>query len=208
MNYIKVGIISISLSLFIFILSIGYSNFLIQVLENNQTMQDTEMLYSTQEKKTEQWQYLFYSLEQSLNALSMQIQQINLKREQIGKAQLIVDATYNILSPGANLCAGWVSMCYQAAGLGEIDGDANDMYWLYCHSSNREDIIPGMIIAVPSHSHSWAGQQWGHVGIIVEKDGQLYVRENVGYINEITLDEWITYYGTTYTPQWGFAADV
>lgn len=208
MNYIKVGTISILLSLVIFILSIEYSNFLVQVLENNQIMQGTEMLYSIQEKKAEQQQFLFYSLEQNLDALSIQIEQINLRRVQTGKARLIVDATYTIPSPGANLCAGWISTCYQAAGLGEVDGDANDMYWSYCHSSNREDIIPGMIIAVPSHSHSWAGQQWGHVGIIVEKDGQLYVRENVGYINEITLDEWINYYGTTYTPQWGFAANI
>ena len=65
-----------------------------------------------------------------------------------------------------------------------------------------------MIIAVPSHPHTKAGRRWGHVGIIVERDGQLYVRENVGYINERTLDDWISYYGVTYTPQWGFAADI
>ena len=82
------------------------------------------------------------------------------------------------------------------------------MYWNYCTSSNREDIIPGMIIAVPSHTGTYLGSIYGHVGIIVTHDGQYWVRQDVGPITEVSLDEWIVEYGDTYEPRWGFAAQI
>ena len=116
----------------------------------------------------------------------------------------IANATYHTGSPGAGWCAAWVSMVYQNAGLGYPGGNADDMYYTYCASSNRQEIKQGMVIAVPSHPHDYAGSQWGHCGIIVEHDGQLWVRHNIGTIQEYSLDEWIAYYGVTYTPKWGW----
>lgn len=216
MNRIKVSIAGIILALFLFYPSLGYSQTLAQVLEESEnyprieaSQSEVDSLQETiVENGKEQKRQLLESMKQNVERLQAEAEARAFRIEQIGKAQPIVDATYSVSSPGGKLCAGWVSMVYNQAGYGWVWGDADDMYWQFCHSSNREDIIPGMIIAVPSHPHTRAGRRWGHVGIIVERDRQLYVRENVGYINEMTLDDWIAYYGVTYTPQWGFAADI
>lgn len=119
------------------------------------------------------------------------------------KGAAIVNASYSVGSPGSGLCAMWVSMVYRAAGLGYPGGNANNMYWNFCTSSDKGDIMPGMIIAVSTHSGSSAGRTYGHVGIYV---GNNTVRHNIGYIATDTLDDWITTYGTLVTPRWGWAA--
>ncbi len=119
------------------------------------------------------------------------------------KGSAIVSACSRVGSPGGGLCAMWVSMVYQAAGLGYPGGNACDMYWNFCTSSNRGNLAIGMIVAVPSHPHTYAGGIYGHVGIYI---GNGTVMDNVGYIRTIGLEEWISYYGATYTPRWGWAA--
>lgn len=119
----------------------------------------------------------------------------------------IANATYHTGSPGAGWCAAWVSMVYQNAGLGYPGGNADDIYYTYCASSNRQEIKQGMVIAVPTHAcGGWAGIVYGHIGILVYHDNQWYVRHNIGNIAEDTLDNWIATYGTLATPKWGFAA--
>ncbi len=116
--------------------------------------------------------------------------------------QLIVQCAYSTPSPGAGLCAAWVSYVFQNAGFGSVWGNADDMYANYCTSSNKSNLKVGMIIAVPSHPHSSAGRIYGHVGIYV---GDNTVRDNIGYIRSIDVDQWISYYGATSTPRWGWA---
>ncbi len=117
------------------------------------------------------------------------------------KGQKIIDSAMNVGTPGAGLCAAWVSMVYEAAGYGYPGGNANDMYNNWCTSDNRDDLEPGMIVAVPSHPHTSAGQIYGHVAIYM---GNGMVRDNIGYIRDISLDEWLDYYGVTNTPKWGW----
>ena len=119
------------------------------------------------------------------------------------KGAAIVAACSRVGSPGGGLCAMWVSMVYNNAGLGYPGGNACDMYWNFCTSSNRSNLQAGMIIAVPSHPHTTAGSIYGHVGIYV---GNGTVMDNVGYIRTIGLEEWISDYGDSYTPRWGWAA--
>ena len=119
------------------------------------------------------------------------------------KGAAIVAACSRVGSPGAGLCAMWVSQVYNRAGLGYPGGNANNMYWNFCKSSNKGDLEPGMIVAVSSHSHTSAGRTYGHVGIYV---GNGTVMDNVGYIRTIGLDSWISYYSDTVTPRWGWAA--
>lgn len=120
------------------------------------------------------------------------------------KGAAIVSAAQNTGSPGRGLCAMWVSMVYQNAGLGYPGGNANNMYWNFCTSSNKGDLQPGMIIAVSTYSGgSSAGLTYGHVGIFI---GNNTVMHNIGYIATSGLDEWITKYGTLVTPRWGWAA--
>lgn len=119
------------------------------------------------------------------------------------KQKAIVDACNSVGSPGGGLCAMWVSQVYEVAGVGYPGGNACNMYDDFCTSSDKNDLKVGMIVAVPSHTHTEAGSIYGHVAIYIG-DGQ--VMDNIGYIRTISLDEWIDYYSTTYTVKWGFAA--
>lgn len=104
-------------------------------------------------------------------------------------------------SPGAGLCAMWVSQVFSNAGFSYPGGNACDQYSWWCTSSDRSNLKPGMIIAVPSHPHTSAGRIYGHVGIYM---GGGTVMDNVGYIRSIGVDSWISYYGATITPRWGW----
>lgn len=119
------------------------------------------------------------------------------------QGQAIVNACFSTPSPGAGYCAMWVSHVYSNAGCGYPQGNANDMYWAYCHSSDKSELQAGMIIAVPSHTaaDSW-GVIYGHVGIYI---GNGQVMDNIGVISTSSLDSWIATYSTTYTVKWGWA---
>ncbi len=119
------------------------------------------------------------------------------------KGQAIVNACYQVGSPGSGLCAMWVSQVYSRAGYGYPGGNANNMYWNYCTSSSKGDLQPGMIIAVSTWTGTSAGRIYGHVGIYI---GGGMVMHNVGSIQTMGLDAWINTYGTTVTPRWGWAA--
>ena len=115
--------------------------------------------------------------------------------------QKVIRTSYGIASPGLGLCAMWVSQVFSAAGYGYPSGNANDMYASYCNSSNKSDLKPGMVIAVPSHPGTRAGRIYGHIGIYI---GNGIVRHNIGSISEQSLDSWIAFYGKTNTPRWGW----
>lgn len=122
-----------------------------------------------------------------------------------GAQRRLVNIAYSTPSPGANLCSEWISRVFNAAGYGYAYGDACDMFWAYCHDSNRANLKVGMIVAVPSHSHNWAGSRWGHIAIYIG-DGK--VIENIGRVNVCGLNDWVNYYGTTYTPLWGWYRNI
>lgn len=105
-------------------------------------------------------------------------------------------------SPGAGWCAMWVSQVYYNAGFGYIGGNADDMYYRYCHSSDRSELKVGMLIAVdkyvtngyPYAGYSPDGRKLSyHVGIYM---GNGMVRDNIGSITDTPLDQWIATYGS------------
>lgn len=104
-------------------------------------------------------------------------------------------------SPGPGYCAMWVSKVFANAGYPYPGGNACDMYWNWCKSSNLADLKVGMIVAVPSHSHDSAGSIYGHVAIYIG-DGK--VMENIGSVATTPLSSWMAYYGTTYPVKWGW----
>ncbi len=120
-------------------------------------------------------------------------------------ASAVVNACYSTPSPGAGWCAAWVTYVFQNAGVGSFYGDACDMYSSWCYSSDQGSIQPGMIVAVSTHSGSAAGQIYGHIGIYV---GGGTVMDNIGYIRSIDLGSWVSYYGDTVTPRWGWLGGV
>ncbi len=108
--------------------------------------------------------------------------------------------------PGASLCAGWVEDVYKNAGVCDVSGNACDLYDRYCTSSNLSELKVGMIIAVRTHTRTQAGSIWGHVGIYVG-DGWVMHSVTSGVVR-VPLDYWIEFYGTTYTPKWGWLGGV
>lgn len=119
--------------------------------------------------------------------------------------QRIVQVAKSTPSPGVGLCAWWVADVFERAGFGSVPGNADDMYANYCTSSSKSNLKVGMIIAVPTHPHTSAGRIYGHVGIYV---GDNTVMDNIGYIRSISVDSWISYYGLTSTPRWGWAKGI
>ena len=119
------------------------------------------------------------------------------------KQQRIVQACKSTPSPGASLCAAWITYVYMNAGAGHPTGNADDMYYAYCKYSDRSQLKVGMLVAVPSHPGTSAGRIYGHVAIYIG-DGK--VMDNIGYIRTTSLDSWLAYYGKTHTPKWGFGA--
>lgn len=109
------------------------------------------------------------------------------------KQQRIINAAKSVSSPGGGRCAQWVSMVFDAAGFGYPYGNANDQYYAYCTSSNKSDLKPGMIVAIPRHSATELGAIYGHVGIYI---GGGMLMDNVGEIRTISVDQWINDYNS------------
>ena len=130
---------------------------------------------------------------------------VNLGGNLSGSQRNVISFAYRVGSPGAGLCAMWVSQVFSAAGMGYPSGNACDMYYAWCHSSNKSDLKPGMVIAVPSHAGTRAGRIYGHIGIYV---GNGVVRENIGYVATTSLDRWISYYSSITTPRWGWCMGI
>lgn len=122
-----------------------------------------------------------------------------------GSAAAVVAACGSTPSPGAGLCAMWVTQVFQNAGVCSVGGNACDMYNNWCYSSNRSDLKPGMVVAVSTHSHTVAGGIYGHVGIYI---GGGLVMQNVGWIDTMSIDSWCSWYGTTVSPRWGWLGGV
>lgn len=113
----------------------------------------------------------------------------------------IVGRCYNVPSPGVALCSEWVSEVFYPVLGSYPNGDACDMFWNWCHSRDISQLKVGMIVAVPTHTHTNAGARWGHIAIYV---GNGMVMDNIGYIRTTSLAWWLNYYHTTATPQWGW----
>ena len=75
------------------------------------------------------------------------------------------------------------------------------MFYAYCRLDDLSELRVGMIIAVPSHTHTYAGSIWGHICIYV---GNSTVMDNIGRIRTMPLDEWFSYYTAIYSPKWGW----
>ena len=119
-----------------------------------------------------------------------------------GTQTAILDAADVVEWPGPALCAQWVADVYREAEAADPLGDARDLYWDYCTSSNLNELRPGMMIAVSTHPHSQSGSIWGHVGLYL---GDGLVRQSMGEeLETIPLTEWIEHFGHDVTPMWGW----
>ena len=123
-----------------------------------------------------------------------------------GSAAAVVSAANYTGSTGAGMCAAWVSTVFSNAGIGNFYGNACDMYYRWCHSSDQSAIQTGMIIAVASLGGSAAALIYGHVGIYI---GGGMVRHNIsGVVKTQSLSSWISNLGGLSTPRWGWLGGV
>lgn len=122
----------------------------------------------------------------------------------------IQTAAYNTHYSVSGMCAAYVSHVFQNAGYDYIGGNANDMYWRYCNLTDKSAMRTGMIIAVASHNLTgYMGKTYGHVGVIVkDSNGNFLVRDNVGYLRDIPIDQWIEDYNGIMEVRWGWAIPV
>ena len=89
-------------------------------------------------------------------------------------------------------------------GVGSFWGNADDMYYSWCHTL-PSNIQPGMIIAVNCSPASAAGRIYGHIGIYI---GNGTVMDNVGYVRSTSLSYWTSYYSALATPLCGWLGGI
>ena len=121
-----------------------------------------------------------------------------------GSLSAVISACHSTPSPGSGLCAAWVTNVFQNAGVGSFWGNADDMYYSWCHTS-PSNIQPGMIVAVNSSPASAAGRIYGHIGIYV---GGGTVMDNVGYVRSTSLSYWTSYYSALAVPLCGWLGGI
>lgn len=166
---------------------------------------DAELQAAAQERALQEAQAAAARSGKRTYTLSEVSGEVNLSPNLSGSQKAVVSCAYRVGSPGVGLCAMWVSQVFSLAGLGYPQGNACDMYYAWCHSSNKSELKPGMIIAVPSHSGTSAGRTYGHIGIYV---GNGEVRHNIGSVATWSLDRWISYYSSITTPRWGWCMGI
>ena len=166
---------------------------------------DAELQAAAQERALQEAQAAAARSGKRTYTLSEVSGEVNLSPNLSGSQKAVVSCAYRVGSPGVGLCAMWVSQVFSLAGLGYPQGNACDMYYAWCHSSNKSELKPGMIIAVPSHSGTSAGRTYGHIGIYV---GNGEVRHNIGSVATWSLDSWLSYYSSITTPRWGWCMGI
>ena len=117
----------------------------------------------------------------------------------------IVDLARQVPSPGPGLCSEWIADIYERAGFRNVHKDACDYYWDYCNYTDYSQLKVGMVIAVPSHTHTYMGGIYGHVCLYI---GNNQVMDNVGRIRTLDIAYWLDYYSTSYKPKWGWYDNV
>ena len=117
----------------------------------------------------------------------------------------IVDLARQVPSPGPGLCSEWIADIYERAGFRNVHTDACDYFWDYCKCTYYSQLKVGMVIAVPSHTHTRMGSIYGHVCLYI---GNNQVMDNVGQIRTLDMAYWLDYYSTSYKPKWGWYDNV
>ena len=95
----------------------------------------------------------------------------------------------------------WVHNVFEAYGITDVNGNANDLYYSYCTSSNPSELKVGMIVAVSRHPGTAGGRIYGHIGIYV---GDGVMLDSSGEVRIWNVEDWIDSYNGWVTPKWGW----
>ena len=121
-----------------------------------------------------------------------------------GSLAAVINACQSTPSPGTGLCAAWVTNVFSNAGIGSFWGNADDMYYSWCHTSTA-NCQPGMIVAVNCSPDSAAGRLYGHIGIYI---GGGTLMDNIGYVRTTSLSSWVSHYSALSTPLCGWLGGI
>ena len=114
----------------------------------------------------------------------------------------VVQAARSEPTTPSGYCSEWISNLFVRAGFpSHYYDDADDMYYMWCKSSNLNDLKIGMVVAVPYHPKSPGGRIYGHIGIYVG-DGVLL--DSSGAIRTWDVEKWIDYHNDWATAKWGW----
>ncbi len=118
----------------------------------------------------------------------------------------VITSACDTPSVGAGYCSEWVDNVFVNAGYYRYgkDKNANDLCREYCMYTKLSDLQPGMIIAVEK-SPTRLGRIYGHVAIYI---GNGKVHDDEGYIREMSLADWLSYYSKVDTPRWGWYGNI
>ena len=123
----------------------------------------------------------------------------------------ILQACIDTAPAPAGYSAQWVSRVYSKIGV-EISGNARDMWNACCTSSDRDELKPGMLVAVSRSNNdpnTW-GYYYGRIGIYVG-DGMVVdsaSRNGLGVKTLNTLDNWLAGYDVAGTARWGYPGEL
>lgn len=120
--------------------------------------------------------------------------------------QAVINAAYSTPSAGYNMCAKWVTWVFSKVGI-SIGDNGNDMTNAYCHSSNRSQLKPGMIIGCVRSPFGSAGAMYGHIAVYVGNNTVLSCE--LGNVARYSVDGFISTYGPPGGSQvrWGWAGN-
>ena len=120
----------------------------------------------------------------------------------------VVASARSVGQAGPGMCLAWVNDVFDDAGYGfERVWAASEACQLWCGSTDRSALRPGMIVAVESTETS---PYAGHIGIYVG-NGCVMDNETLGgegVVKERALDEWLGMFGKVAEPRWGWAGGV
>ncbi len=101
-------------------------------------------------------------------------------------------------------CAMWVHNVFEEYGIDDVYGNACDLYYDYCTSSDPLKLKVGMIVAVSRHPGTPGGQVYGHIGIYV---GDGVVLDSAGEVRVWCAEDWSDSYDGWVPAKWGWYGD-
>ena len=119
--------------------------------------------------------------------------------------RLIVETAMREPTTLPGYCAQWVLNVIVNAGFPINGGNANMLWAEYCDSNDISKLEVGMLIAVQHSGYSGDSWEYGHIGIYI---GDNKVIHSIGYVEVVSLEEWLNTYDPFGTVRWGFPDSV
>lgn len=114
----------------------------------------------------------------------------------------LAELAWNEPTTPSGWCAMWVHNVFDAYGsFPGVYGNADDLYYNYCTSSDPATLRTGMIVAVSRHPGTSGGRIYGHIGIYV---GDGFLLDSSGSVRLWKVEDWVASYNGWVPAKWGW----